>query len=312
MRPSRVIAIDWSGARVGAAERIWWAERATDGTAVLENGRERAEVTEALVAVVQRARARGERVVIGLDFAFGVPAWYAATGGWGSGADVWRRFDEPTVSALLSAPTAPFWGRAPQRTRPEALREGTATPPLRATDREVAGIARPFSVFQLVGAGSVGTGALRGFATLRALQAAGACVWPFDEDRGGDGAVVLEVWPRLAAPAVTKSSAVARLAHAERLAADLPDALSWREAVRASDDAFDALVAMQALWASRATLQQLPVARSAAERVEGRIWQPAVDASALRPSRRACCVGRADDPPPRAGRRHAHARPPAT
>jgi hypothetical protein len=276
MEPTRVIAVDWSGARVGAARKIWWAERGAEGEAVLEGGRSREAVTAALVATVHRARAHGERVVIGLDFAFGVPAWYARQSAWRTGADVWRHFGVEAVDRLLAAPAAPFWGRPPQRTRPALLRAGTTTPPLRATEAEIAPVARPFSIFQLAGAGSVGTAALRGFATLRALHEVGACLWPFADDPGGAGAVVVEVWPRLAAPRVNKSDAAARVAHLRARARELPAGLDWHAAVTRSDDAFDALIAMLALWDARATLGRLPPARSATERLEGRIWTPAV------------------------------------
>jgi hypothetical protein len=278
MKPSRVIAVDWSGARTGAARKIWWAERSADGLAELRDGRSREGVTGALVAAARAARDRQERVVIGLDFAFAMPAWFAQQSGWATAPALWRHFQPATVDRLLVAPVAPFWGRDPQRTRPAMLRDDATTPPLRATDREVAAVARPFSVFQVAGAGSVGTAALRGFATLHALHEAGAVVWPFRDDPGGVGAVVLELWPRLAAPRVTKADASARVAHVGAFAAALPPMLAWRDAVARSDDAFDALVAMHALWRARADLVQLPPARSATERLEGRIWVPPLSA----------------------------------
>jgi hypothetical protein len=121
---------------------------------------------------------------------FGVPAWYADREGWRTGPDVWAAFTSARADALLAAPTFPFWGRGAQRTRPVALQNGGATSPLRETERKVSGGLRPFSVFQLVGAGSVGAASVRGMATLHALAAAGARVWPFHDDPGGAVSVV--------------------------------------------------------------------------------------------------------------------------
>jgi len=271
MHPSRVIAVDWSGARVGASRTIWLAEIRAGRVERLECGRDREALTAELLDAVRQARRDGERLVIGLDFSFGVPAWYADREGWRTGRDVWRAFTAARADAVLAAPTFPFWGRGVQRTRPAALRDDGPTPPLRETERLLRHGPRPFSVFQLVGAGSVGAASLRGMATLHALAEAGACVWPFDDDPGGPASVVAEVWPRLAAPAVNKSDAAARLAHVRALAPCVEGVLAHEEAVHRSDDAFDALVAAMALWQAREALVRLPPDSSALARREGRI-----------------------------------------
>lgn len=273
MQPSRVIAVDWSGARTGAAKKLWLAEICAGRVLRLECGRDREEVTHELLQVVALAHANRERVVIGLDFGFGVPVWYADREGWGTGREVWRAFSFEHADAMLTAPTFPFWGRGAVRTRPAALREGGDTPPLRETERALRGRARPFSVFQLVGAGSVGAATLRGMPTLSALADAGALVWPFDVDPGGAVAVVAEVWPRLAAPSVNKSDADARVAHMRTLASSAEGVLAHESAVYASDDAFDALVTAIALWRGRASLTQLPRDSTAVQRREGRILE---------------------------------------
>jgi len=271
VQPSRVLAIDWSGAQTGASKKIWLAEIEAGRVRRLECGRGRVEVTQHLLEIVASARAQRERVVIGLDFGFGVPAWYADREGWSTGPEVWHAFTEAQADTMLTVPTFPFWGRGAQRTRPDALREGGESPPLRETERALRGRARPFSVFQLVGAGSVGAASLRGMPTLRALAEAGACVWPFAEDPGGAATVVAEVWPRLAAPNVNKSDAAARVAHVRTLAASVDGVAAYEAAARASDDAFDALVAATALWSARALLERLPDDSSVLERREGRI-----------------------------------------
>lgn len=78
----------------------------------------------------------------------------------------------------LAACPAPFWGR---RGRPRPT-FGPGQSPFRVTEdqqRTVAGI-RPKSVFQVGGAGAVGTGSLRGMPELSRLRAAGFSIWPID------------------------------------------------------------------------------------------------------------------------------------
>lgn len=80
---------------------------------------------------------------------------------------------------------------------------------LRRTDREAPAIGgiRPKSVFQIGGAGAVGTGSLRGMPILKRLRDAGFAVWPFDAPRWP---CVVEIYPRLLTGAVNKGSAGAR------------------------------------------------------------------------------------------------------
>lgn len=312
MQPTRVIAVDWSGARSGEQKKIWLAEIGVRHTHAarahlvrLCDGWTREAMTDELVRVVHESRARGERTVIGLDFSFGFPAWYARQSGWRCGRDIWDAWTAERVEQTLVAPGFPFWGRGSHRAKPAALHDASDTPPLRATERDSARVGpRPFSVFQLVGAGAVGVGSLRGMATLRALSGAGAAIWPFDELQTAEGAegaearrgggrgraipesgfeetlskaVVLEIWPRLYAPAVNKSSADERLRFLRGLGGweMLTASAAQVEAdVRRSDDAFDALMGVMALWSAREELARLPVVLDADERLEGRIWRP--------------------------------------
>jgi hypothetical protein len=268
---TRILTVDWSGAGPGHARRLWVAEVHDGRLVALRNGQTRDAVTMQLVATTVSARAQGERVLLGLDFAFGFPSWYLASRGWTSSANAWATFTSAAVDDVLSAPTFPFWGREPTRTRPTALREESDTPPSRATERSLRDIARPFSVFQLVGAGAVGVGSLRGMATLAALHAAGARVWPFTDDVGGPGVVVAEVWPRLAAPDVIKSNAASRRAALQAIANVVTCAPSDLAAAAESDDAFDALAAASWLWQHRALLTRLPDDSTPEEQREGRI-----------------------------------------
>jgi hypothetical protein len=277
LTPARVVAVDWSGARTGERQKLWLAEISDTGVERLRAEWTRESLTEELQRLVRWHRERSERLIIGLDFAFGFPAWYAEREGWRRGDQLWKAFDDERVGRLLAHAEPPFWGRGANRRKPASLRPDGATPSLRRTEQQLSG-PRPFSVFQLVGAGSVGVGSLRGMRTLAALSAVGARVWPFHGDPGGAESVVLEIWPRLCAPNVVKSSASARRAHVAELHAQqevwLPAEVQ-RSAER-SDDAFDALTSALALWRARAALALLPAARDAQEKLEGRIWHPDV------------------------------------
>jgi predicted O-methyltransferase YrrM len=66
----RFIAIDWSGDRRGGAKEIWLAAAAGGRLARLENGRDREQVAAHLIAEA----GRDPRLVVGLDFAFSLPA----------------------------------------------------------------------------------------------------------------------------------------------------------------------------------------------------------------------------------------------
>jgi hypothetical protein len=133
----------------------------------------------------------------------------------------------------------------------------------------VAGVA-PKSVFQVGGAGSVGTGSLRGMPVLDRLFRAGACVWPF---QAGGWPLVVEIYPRLLTGAVVKSNAAAREAFLQRTC-PLLDA-QHAQAATASEDAFDAAVSALVMAGTRSDLMALPPEPDARVRVEGRIWHPA-------------------------------------
>lgn len=259
---TRVVAVDWSGRQDDAGQRrgIWLCEWDARGLVRLEAGRTRAEVTDELVRVV---RAPG-RALVGLDFAFGYPAWFTRAHAGGQPAALWA-LAAREGDAWLARCAPPFWGR-PGKPRPA---DDPARPGFRACELALAPIAgiRPKSVFQVGGAGAVGTGSIRGMATLLALREAGAQVWPFDDD--GAGARVVEVWPRLLTGAVVKSSEGARTAH-------LRAARLTGSAVRAatgSEDAFDALLTARAMWHYRDHGADGTPA-TALTRLEGDIWRP--------------------------------------
>ena len=251
-----MLAVDWSGRRTGAAETIWLAT-VEDGKLVdLSNGRDRGEVIE---EVVRLAGGRAD-AVIGLDFAFAFPRWFCEQECWGRVEDVWRAMEQDGDD-ILQACREPFWGR------PGVGRPAQAGPQHRRTEIEDAGRAK--SVFQIGGAGAVGTGSIRGMPHLLRLAEAGFAVWPFHEPEGRPA--VVEIYPRLLTGAVNKSRWRARhVLLRERFGSTQDAALLERAA--GSEDAFDA--AVSALAMSEAT-GSLPADHHPDHRIEGRIWAPA-------------------------------------
>jgi hypothetical protein len=252
-----VVAIDWSGRATGERRHLCMAE-AHDGELFrLEGGRTRGEVLDELVA---RA-AEPEGVVVGFDFSFSLPEWFLRERGyrdaralWDAAAadgDAWLRTCEP-----------PFWGR-PRRPRPELPAHLRHT---EATLAAVGGI-RPKSSFQIGGAGSVGTGSVRGFPALACLQDAGYAIWPFDAPAAPP--VAVEIWPRTFTGPVVKSDARARADHLETVHARLPRAL--RDAAVGSEDAFDAAVSAIVMSRHEAELRALP-GLGPEVRLEGCVW----------------------------------------
>jgi hypothetical protein len=249
----RVVAVDWSGRVIGEQRHLWVAEVA-DGQPALLTGCTRAEVVDMLL----RHAETDSRLVVGLDFSFSIPAWFLAEAGIAGVDDLWS--DKARLEAWLSGCEPPFWGRPGRRCPPRAAADGW-----RATELAASAVGpRPRSVFQIGGAGAVGTASLRGFPALARLRAAGFSIWPFDPP---DPPVVFEVWPRhhYGGPLV-KSSVAARARAAEGFPA------AWRSAAVASDDAFDAAVTALVLSARTADLLATPPPAHPLTPVEGWIW----------------------------------------
>lgn len=259
MTDASIVAVDWSGRKAGAAESIWLARTDLTGQLVqLENGRDRDALTGYLVELA----ATTPRLVVGLDFAFGFPAWWSAQHGWSHGREIWDAVSS-VGEAWLDACDPPFWGR-PHRFNPHAAGKG-----LRMTDLAAAGTGPAKSVFQIGGAGAVGTGSVRGMAQLAKLSAEGFAVWPFDDD-DGTRPVVVEIYPRRLTGPVNKSSWSARLQYLTTKHSDQPEFM--RERAAGSEDAFDAAVSAIVMSRHRDQLVRLPAVADPTERIEGRIW----------------------------------------
>lgn len=252
----RVLAVDWSGARQGEQRLIWLAEAAPDGERLLrlEAGRSREELVAHLVEELPPETP----ALVGLDFAFAVPAWYAARLGVHAADELWARAAADGEDWLRDV-EPPWWGR-PGKRRPELPAH------LRLTE-----LAFPpaKSVFQVGGTGAVGTGSVRGMPHLLALRRAGFSVWPFHDDACPR---VVEIYPRRFTRPVRKSSAGARAAYLESFHPSL-DPAHARDAA-ASEHAFDAAVSALGIVSALAAGAGFPPAADAVERIEGAIWPP--------------------------------------
>jgi hypothetical protein len=253
-----VIAIDWSGARVREEKKIWIAEAADGELLDLRTGLSREAVFDYLV---QRAK-RDSNVVVGLDFAFSAPAWFLEANALRSAAELWALCAEQGESWLSECPT-PFWGRKGSR-RPVLQEHFRATDYLSKTARVF-----PKSVFQIAGAGSVGTGSLRGWPFLHRLRMAGFSIWPFD---AAGMPLVLEIYPRLLTGDVTKSSATAREAYLRLFCGDVRE--EFRSKGASSDDAFDAMISALAMSRCAEEFLSLAATDDPVSMLEGLVWRP--------------------------------------
>jgi hypothetical protein len=300
----RVVGVDWSGDQgAGQRRKIWagvWtatagscsAEFSFEGTVALESGRSREELVEWLVEMARET----PRMVVGFDFSFSYPAWFLRELGIGSAPEFWRMVADGQGERWLhrDCEDVRFWGRVgPQRhgKKPEEFRGEYAhrmlrraetvlkvraeiTDPLAAA--RIAGIA-PKSVFQIGGAGAVGTASLRGMPGLLRLREAGFKIWPYDAP-SVKKPLVVEIYTRLMTGAVTKSSEKARTAYLAKKRKEnaLHAGISRRvlAKARASEDAFDALVTAMVMVEHRGEFAKLRRTEDEVFRMEGRTWVP--------------------------------------
>jgi len=258
----RVVAVDWSGDRLGAHRKIWLAEADGGQVARLEDGQGREALTDHLIELAQR----DPQLVVGLDFAFSLPAWILERRGLASAAELWALADREAESWLAGCEW-PFWGR------PGVARPSDVPDHFRRTERDVPRIAgiQPKSVFQIGGAGAVGSGSLRGMRTLHRLRAAGFSIWPFDPPGWPR---VVEIYPRLLTGPVVKSSASGRADYLTTRFPDLKEDL--RELAGASEHAFDAAVSALVMAEHVEQLADLPPAPDRQAALEGLIWHPSM------------------------------------
>ncbi|MBI5154679.1 hypothetical protein HZA57_05525 [Candidatus Poribacteria bacterium] len=259
----QVIAVDWSGAAKRCEKHIWAAVWRDGSVRALECGRNR----EAVIRwIIEQAREH-PATVVGLDFAFSFPKPFVEANQCRNGPALWRLVREKGETWLGTC-EPPFWGRTGKKKPVAHERDG-----FRQTDREaVTSGHTPKSVFQIGGAGAVGTGSIRGMPHLLTLQNAGFHVWPFDNP---GWPLCVEIYPRALTGEVVKSSKRAREDYLQRRVP--PSPRKWIEIVQSQgekeSDAFDALVSAMVMSAHAGEFQTLQEQQDP-YRVEGRIWCP--------------------------------------
>jgi len=232
-----IIAVDWSGAKgSGRHAGIWLC--AKDGATEVSVGRGRPEnfAGWARDEVVEHVISLPGPLIVGFDFSFGLPAWFATQRGCASIDEVWALASRDGEQWL--EPTPPFWNR-----------KGMAPPREQRFRRAEERYPGAKSVFSLVGAGMVGPGSVRGMPYLARLRAAGFAIWPFDAV--GERTVV-EIYPSV----LRKHSPQHEIG-------------PW-----ISDDERDAVVSARVMWDQRETVAALRAATDPTTRLEGDIWFP--------------------------------------
>jgi hypothetical protein len=228
--PTTVVAVDWSGARSATAQRTGICVAISCGNHVEASaGRTRLETIE----LVEQLAAP---VVVGFDFSFGFPEWFAVEHGCATIDDVWALAGRDGERWLRPVP--PFW------------RERCDVPAERRFRVCELDLVPAKSIFQLVGDGQVGAGSVRGMPFLARLRANGFAIWPFD---AAGERTALEIYP-------------SRLRRLGRGDAE-PHYRSAHER--------DAVCSARVMWDSRESFATLAAATDRTTRIEGAVWMPA-------------------------------------
>jgi hypothetical protein len=230
----RVIAIDWSGRQ--GKDQVHHIRSAVATEAGIEVW---ADLTRA--AVIDELLEVTPPVVVGFDFAFGFPGWVGKWHGRSHGPDLWPMVEAGADAWLTQCPP-PFFG-AKGTTRPSVEL-------LRHCDTRV----RAKSVFQIAGAGHVGTGSLRGMPLLRVLREAGYAVWPFDDPRDR---TIVEIYP----------TRLREIQHSVGFSRRIG-------AMHENDNTRDAVASACVMWEHRASFATLEAATDPVTRIEGDVWMP--------------------------------------
>ncbi|MEM9755085.1 MAG: molybdopterin-binding protein [Pseudomonadota bacterium] len=220
-----VVMVDWSGGNDRGArpkrDAIWIGEAGQAPLYVRNRG-----VAEAwLIDRIERAKGAQDRLLIGFDFPFGFPAGLArAVTGRDDPFALWAwlearvqdaqdRNNRWHVAAEMNAclpGIGPFWGNGgktdvPNLPRKGRMRQGHGLPERRRAETLARGA---FPVWQLAGAGSVGSQTLMGLPVLQRLRRRFGdllSIWPFEPATAP--VVIAEIWPSLLSDAVKAVSA---------------------------------------------------------------------------------------------------------
>ncbi len=256
----QIVAIDWSGSKGRAARNKIWTASANNGRVkTLENGRNREETVAHVISMAKKH----PQMIVGLDFAFSFPLWFLRRKGVHSVTDCWELVSTEAEGWLAASPF-PFWGRRKGH-RPRLPND------YRRTEESLSafGPARPKSVFQIGGAGAVGTASLRGMPFLKRLRDSGFNVWPFCPPHLP---LVVEIYPRTLTGNVVKSRLAARTSFLDTNYPGLGEQVRRRAA--STEDAFDAAVSALVMDKHREELLRLPRITTIPQALEGEIWTP--------------------------------------
>ncbi|MEO1661023.1 MAG: hypothetical protein AAFR51_08550 [Pseudomonadota bacterium] len=234
------IIVDWSAAAkpVTGANSIWVGIRARDARLKFQfssaNPKTRLEARHFILDIAQKLISRGDRLLIGFDFALGYPSGTAAAIGLDKdGTPPWQAMHQHLASKVrerddnsnarfalaagmnyaISKGPHPFWG-APKKDQASTLspKKGDFSSPASLAEhrRSEAWIksafkANPKSVWQLLGAGAVGSQAMLGIPTVCFLreELPNSRLWPFEtgfktltsDDLSDTSCVLAEIYP---------------------------------------------------------------------------------------------------------------------
>ncbi|MEL7232213.1 MAG: hypothetical protein AAGJ85_06855 [Pseudomonadota bacterium] len=234
------IIVDWSASskpKTGK-DSIWVGIRARDARLKFQftsvNPKTRLEARTFIRDMSHKLIARGDKVLIGFDFALGYPAGTAAAAGLDTGSQApWAAMHRHLTSKVkekddnsnarfalaaglnyaMTKGAHPFWGvPKTQAVSTLAMKKGDFSSEgslgeHREAERWIKANfkANPKSVWQLMGAGSVGSQALLGIPTVQYLriEIEGAQIWPFEtgfkplieDDLEQTSCVLTEIYP---------------------------------------------------------------------------------------------------------------------
>lgn len=216
-----IVTVDWSGGNAKgtkpSADAIW-VSVIRDGVQDLPTYFPSRQAFEPWIMVlIEGERIAGRRILLGFDFAFGYPAgateritgspdplayWDWLEARIDDGLSQNNRFE---VAAAINARfdgIGPFWGNGLKRDIAHLPRKGTARQPhlhgfaeKRLVETRAKGA---FAVWQLSGAGAVGSQVLMGLPVLSRLRTAfgkDVSVWPFEQL--DTPIALIEIWPSL-------------------------------------------------------------------------------------------------------------------
>lgn len=213
------VVVDWSaaGKPTTGKDSIWIAAYGAEMSEI-SNPATRSDAMRQIDGILDAASAKGQRVIVGFDFAFGYPEGLSkALGPHADWRDVWatianeiedaddnanNRFDAAATLNQMFDTDGPFWGNGLKRDIDDLPRTKPAGwgDTLPANQRAAEACANNAQeVWKLSGVGSVGGQALTGIARLEQMRQArnDLMIWPFQSFGDGRGHLAAEVFPSL-------------------------------------------------------------------------------------------------------------------